>query len=191
MNIIIRLFDNDRFCFRPDTTWERENRDFFSPDFMSRIFFTPVIFARISRAGKCIGRKFAGRYYDASNFGMLMYNGDILEENLPDSVAFASMADRTSILPFPLYNPEVMTNENNRFRLSIDGRCVFSCLSAGVADKIGNAVCKASEIISLRTGDMVAVELDAPKEIISGGNSRICVDGSFCENEIFRFDIIR
>ena len=80
MNIIIRLFDNDRFCFRPDTTWERENRDFFSPDFMSRIFFTPVIFARISRAGKCIGRKFAGRYYDASNFGMLMYNGDILEE---------------------------------------------------------------------------------------------------------------
>ena len=58
---------------RPDTSWEREDKDLYAPDFVDGYLFSPVLFVRISKAGKCIGRKFAGRYYDAVNYGILLH----------------------------------------------------------------------------------------------------------------------
>ena len=59
----------------PDTTWERENKDFYSPECVNEIYWTPVVFARVSKAGKCVGRKFVERYYDGVGCGMLLYCG--------------------------------------------------------------------------------------------------------------------
>ena len=58
MNITVKIFGTDSYICRPDTTWERENRDFYPPEFVGGIYYTPVIFARISKAGKFIGSKF-------------------------------------------------------------------------------------------------------------------------------------
>ena len=71
MNIVVQTYDGRVQC-RPDTSWEREDRDLFAPDFISAYDFVPVLFARICKAGKCIGGKFAGRYYDAVNYGILL-----------------------------------------------------------------------------------------------------------------------
>lgn len=189
MNIIVRTSGKDSFCFRPDTTWERENKDFFSPDFMRCIMWSPVVFARISRAGKCIGKKFADRYFDAVNFGMLMYNGDILKKGTPDSLAFASIVDRSTILPFPLFNPAVL-KEGNFYEVYSDGKMLFSAEAENSDAVIHEAVCSASEFISLRTGDIVAAELADPEELHFGNGDRMFMEGKFCGNGIFRFNII-
>ena len=67
MNIIVKTFGGG-VCCRPDTSWEKENRDFYCPECAGAIHWAPVVFARISKAGKCIGEKFASRYYDAMGF---------------------------------------------------------------------------------------------------------------------------
>ncbi len=184
MNITVQTFGGT-ICCRPDTTWERENRDFFSPGCVSSIHWSPVVFARISKAGKCVGEKFASRYYDAMGFGMLMYIGDFL----PD-IASSSCADHTTILPFPLYNTIVFDNPDNVFSVNADGALLCSCGTEGCRKAIEEAICKSSVLTSVRTGDIIAVELAAPSLLSSRNDKEKAVAATFCDNDLFDFKII-
>lgn len=192
MNIIVKSFGADRYSCRPDTTWERENKDFFSPGFVNTIYYAPVVFARISKAGKCIGEKFASRYYDGISFGLLMYDGDVLYDGNPDSRAFASILDHSSILPFPLYNPVVAESGDNIYNIRRDSEEIFT--TSGSKDDyrclVEKALGKASGYVSLRIGDMVAAELAAAKRLAGREDGKISLRGEYCENELYRFDII-
>ena len=91
MNIIVKPYGSSLCYCRPDTTWERENKDFYSPECVKELHWAPIVFARISKAGKCIGGKFVSRYYDGYSFGVLLYCND-------GPLAFTSCADHTSRL---------------------------------------------------------------------------------------------
>ena len=181
MNIIARPYGRQQCYCRPDTTWERENKDFYSPECVNDIFWAPILFVRISKAGKCIGRKFASRYYDAFNFGILLYGSD-------KDIAFSSCMDHTSLLPFPLYNPIVMENEDNVYEVSRDGDTIFSCNAT--KELIEETVCLASELTSLRIGDLVAVELAPVSILASRPDGETVLKGTFCENTLFDKKII-
>ncbi len=181
MNIIVKPQGSNRCYCRPDTTWERENRDFYVPDGVDILYWTPVIFARISKAGKCISPKFASRYYDAFNFGMLMYTGD-------DAVAFTSCADHTSILPSPLYDAVVMEGEDNVFHVEKGGEAIFTMRPDKAA--VEEALCRATRLTSVRIGDFVAVELDGMKPLTARKDGEAHIKGTFCENEIYGFKVI-
>ena len=181
MNIIVKPQGSDLCYCRPDTTWERENRDFYVPDSVDSLYWAPVIFARVSKAGKCINPKFASRYYDAFNFGMLMYTGD-------DAVAFTSCADHTSILPSPLYNAVVTEGEDNVYHVEKGGEAIFSIRPDKEA--VEEAICRASRLTSVRIGDFVAVELDDRKLLAARKDGEACIKGTFCENEIYGFKVI-
>ena len=184
MNIIVKPYGSDLCYCRPDTTWERENRDLYSPDCVNEWEWTPVMFARISKAGKCISPKFVGRYYDSVNFGAMLYISGA-------DRAFASCADHTSILPSPLYNPVVLETGGNVFEVRKNGEPVFRTAAAGdKRDLVEEAICKASQITSLRIGDMVAVELAAPATLARRADGEVGFGGSFCGNEIFGFRIL-
>lgn len=181
MNIIVKPYGSERCYCRPDTTLERENRDFYSPDCVDELYWAPVVFARISKAGKCIGSKFVSRYYDAFNFGILLYTGN-------GDLAFASCTDHTSILPSPLYNPIVIENEENRYDVTLDDRNIFNCrCDKGIIEE---AICRASVPTSLRIGDYVAAELAPTALLAVRGESTAVIKGVFCENTVFEFKII-
>ena len=192
MNIIVRPYGSDMCYCRPDTTWERENRDLYSPDCVNAWNWTPVLFARISKAGKCISPKFASRYYDSLNFGALLYIGGT-------DVASGSCADHTSILPLPLFNPVVMETEGNRFEVVKNEEVVFS-LETPAAGSLQDtssllqaaeaSICKASELTSPRIGDYVAVELAPASVLAEKTEGSLTFKATFCENEIFCFKII-
>ena len=141
------------------------------------------MFARISKAGKCIGRKFTSRYYDAVGFGALLYIGK-------GDVAFTSCADHTSLLPMSLYNPVVLESTENIFEFFRNGQTLWNFNSH---DKIGileESICKASALTSLRIGDIVALEL-APMQILesrSEGSTRF--RSTYCENELFDINLL-
>lgn len=200
MNIIVSTYGNG-ICCRPDTTWERENRDLYSPDFIDGYLYTPVLFARIAKAGKCIGEKFAERYYDSVGYGMLLYPAELLENKISVSgagkdgtsgscrnIAWASCMDHTSVLPFPMYNRITLESPENAYRIFLDGKEIFST-HCGSAEMIGKSIAEASRYVSMRTGDMIAIELAAPSALVSHAEAEISAD--FCENEVFRFRIIR
>ena len=186
MNIIVKPYGSELCHCRPDTTWERENRDFYSPECVNEITWSPVIFARISKAGKCVSGKFVERYYDGVGCGMLMYGvAAASSEGLPQTSA---CIDHSSILPTPLYNPAVI-EDDKEFTLSINGEATAVALKSAKS-LMEETICKASQLTSLRIGDYVAAELQAPVTLASRKSGEAAVKGSFCENEIFNFKII-
>ena len=225
MNIIVRPYGSE-FCHcRPDTTWERENKDFYSPECVNEIWWTPVVFARVCKAGKCVGNKFVGRYYDGVGCGMLMYgavsqpeasigplplyewappptrgweNANSGHQAAPTETrqALVSCIDRSSIFPMPLYNAVVMENEGNEYGVEIGGMAVpvigeEGTIGTGKAKELlEETICKASELTSLRIGDFVAVELEGMKMLASKETGTTSVKGTFCENEIYNFNVI-
>ena len=178
MNIIVKPYGSSICYCRPDTTWERENKDFYSPECVNEIHWTPVVFARISKAGKCIGKKFVERYYDGVGCGMLMYCGDSV------------IVDKSSILPHPLFQPVVLEDEKefvvNVSPINQDSSVILS----GAKDLLEEAICNASQLTSLRIGDFVAVELRELQKLASKEDGTVAVKGEFCEKEIFSFNII-
>ena len=195
MNIIVKPYGSDLCHCRPDTTWERENRDFYSPECVNEVLWAPVIFARISKAGKCIGAKFAARYYDAVGCGMLMYGAmeGSVDADHPASRLTSSCIDHTSILPMPMYEPVVLEDEKDMLvDITVTGSCapVRTIIPGGAGAMLEEAICKASRLTSLRIGDYVAVEL-APVSVLADKSAgEVAVHGTFCENEIFGFKII-
>ena len=216
MNIIVKPYGSTLCSCRPDTTWERENKDFYSPECVNEVMWTPVVFARVSKAGKCIGNKFVGRYYDGVGCGILMY--------CATDEAVTSCADHTSILPMPLYNPEVLDGRKE-FVVTKNGnlsaaRSIAAVLQAGKTGLVSStgqndlvmsagqndlvmsaeqgewrhlledAICNASRLTSLRIGDFVAAELTPPQSLATREESEVSVKGTFCDNDIFDFKII-
>ena len=57
MNIIVRTYGG-HYVTRPDTTWEKDNEDFFPPDFTESFEWTPVVFARVCKPGRSVGARF-------------------------------------------------------------------------------------------------------------------------------------
>ncbi len=186
MNIIVKPYGSCACYCRPDTTWERENKDFYSPECVNELHWAPILFVRVSKAGKCIGEKFASRYYDAFGFGALMYVGDMMP-----CLASASCADHTSLLPFPLYNPIVLENEENTYEVIKNDESIFN-IGSGSALKaeIEAAICKASQLTSLRIGDFVAVELAPVALLASRPNGDASLKAVYCENELYNIRLI-
>ena len=159
MNIIVKTTSGRCYC-RPDTTWEREDKNLFSPDSVNSFLYTPVLFARICKAGKCVGRKFAERYYESAGYGLLLYAGDLMDGS-PLSIASASCLDHTSVLPSAMSARTALENAQEPFILYKDGKEIFR---SGKTDTgmIESAISEASSFVSLRIGDMIAIELAEP-----------------------------
>ena len=192
MNISIKLYGSGRIVCRPDTTWERESRDFFAPGFLSRIWFSPVVFARISKAGKFISPKFAARYYDGLNFGILLYSGDLLAKGGPESLAAASVLDHSSILPFPLCRPEVFASGDGRFVFRKNGTVLYGAdAGENLVAQIEKGICDGSEYVSQRIGDLMAIETDMPRELMGENEKRAEISAEFNGSRLFRLSIIK
>jgi len=188
MNIVIYNPQNGRSHVRPDTSWEKENKDLYVPQDVDGYWFAPILFAKICKAGKCIGGKFAERYYDSIGFGALLYAGEDAVENLLS----ASCHDHTTVLPFPMIEKEAF--EDAAFSVFCDGVDVFSSGMDGEMGKklIREALCNATAHISLRIGDLIAVQMDEMKHLVKvDEGSTHTLMGKLGEEKIFDFNVIK
>ena len=168
MNIIVRSLRGD-FFVRPDTSWERKSGDFYPPDFVSALDFTPVIFACICKPGRSIPENFACRYFDRVGFGALFYPSDMLDGSAV-SIARASCLDHSSYLPHPMASVPAGGDLSRRgYSMRVNGREVFNGEGVSRTD-IGKAISESSGIIYLRYGDVIAIELADPVRIVSREN---------------------
>lgn len=201
MNIIVSLFGSNGadYCFRPDTTLEKESFDYYIPDGVSELTYSPVLFVRLCRAGKAIGEKFAGRYYDSGGFGVLLYGESIIGSGAAAGLSMASSLDKTSLLPFPLIDKNVLENGSNSFSLSVNGRSMNErSVNERSVNRNGTFAChpdfagipeilhRISVRTSLRTGDIVAVELGERLPIHAG--EKLC--GMLNGENIFSISVL-
>ena len=183
MNIIVKPYDYKLCYCRPDTTWEKESRDLYMPEGVDKILWTPVVFARICKAGKFVSEKFVTRYYDSVGFGVLLYSGE-------DSIAYSSCIDHSSILPLPLYNTVVLENNENHFIINIDSSERDFKMEDNIKKDIESAICTASKRTSLRIGDIVGIELAGMEELLERPGAESRLTAKFCENNLFDLKVI-
>lgn len=190
MNIIVRTASG-KYIVRPDTTWEKDNEDLYLPEFVDGVSYTPVLFARICKPGRSIGRNFAARYYDSVNYGVLLYPENILD-GCEEAFACASCLDHTSFLPFPLQDRNCLDSEA-QFNLSIrkgNGNEMQFRHNSSSAAMIESAIAEATRFIYIRSGDLIAIELQAREMAGSRADGRLEFRGNCFGQAALGFDLI-
>ena len=187
MNIIVRTYGSDSCYCRPDTTWERENKDFYSPDCVKELHWSPILFVRITKAGKYIGKKFASRYYDSFNFGILLY---CMTDGQKTEIAYSSCADHTSLLPSSQFNADLLGNGEYNYDVRKNDEIIFSITGKPLAETIEDTICRASQLTSLRIGDYVAVELKEVSRLISREEAEAVLSADSCGTGILNIKVI-
>lgn len=71
----------------------RNNNDFYIPEFTKNISCIPQFVVKLNKLGKCVGSRFADRYYNEFAVGVRFYADDLvdelLEKNLPPVAGYS------------------------------------------------------------------------------------------------------
>lgn len=190
MNIVVKTAAG-RCIVRPDTTWEKDNDNFFPPEFVNSLSWSPVLFARICKPGRSVGEKFAGRYYDEVNYGVLLYPDEMLDGS-GEGYAQACCLDHTSFLPSPGF-PKDILEKNEEFRLFVnkDGAEELLFSHSGADDlMIRAAIAEMTRFVYIRTGDLLAIELQPRRPLCQRSDAEVCLSGAYGKAETTGFRII-
>ena len=135
MNLFVFPYSSDNFYTCPDTTVVKDSSGgsfkYWVPDGIETLRAIRFAFVRIERAGKCIREDYAHRHYRECGWGVHLSTYDVNEGNTLDSSIFLS--ELTSIGDKGPY----------------EGFEAFD-----------TALQRASEYMSLRSGDLVLLELE-------------------------------
>ncbi|MCQ2178086.1 MAG: hypothetical protein MJY42_04295 [Bacteroidales bacterium] len=187
MNIVVKT-NSGKIVVRPDTTWERDSEDVFLPEFVSRVSWTPVLFARICKPGRSVAKEFAARYYDGINYGILLYPEDLFDGS-EDGLACASCLDHSSFLSTPLYDKLTLDRSSNKFIVKKSDEVIYS-FNKGTSEMIESAIEQATRYCYIRTGDLLAIELEGRRPLCRREDGETGISGFFCDNCITNFKII-
>ena len=183
MNIIVKPNGKDLCYCRPDTTWEKESRDIYIPEGVDKVLWAPVVFVKVCKAGKCVSPKFVKRYYDSVGFGALLYCND-------ENIAFSSCMDHSSLLPAPSLGPEALESNDGSLAISIAEDTVDIAADKNMQTALEDVICKASKRVSLRIGDIVAVELTDLKVLAERCEDEVPFKAEYNGNGLFDLKVI-
>jgi len=185
MNIIIRTF-NGNTVSRPDTTYKREDGASFLPEFVSQVSASPVLFARMCRAGRSIQEKFVSRYVANFGIGALLYPENLIDGGI-EGYASACCLDHTTFLSTKELSEKELSGYD--FDVKKDGVALFQ-ETIPSPETVLKAVCEASRRCYLRTGDIVCAELGMRKRILSEPGQKCVMEIRSGEELLHEFDVI-
>lgn len=188
MNIVVKTASG-HFIVRPDTTWERDCEDFYPPEFVEDITMVPVLFARISKPGRSIGKKFASRYYDALGYGILLYPENLVDAQAPESFAAASCLDHTSFICIPQDAAASLQDAGREFSISVNAHAALSTGKLS-SETIEQAIADATRSIYVRTGDLIAIELSPRQPLCSRKDGKARITATLDDQQTLDFNII-
>lgn len=174
MNIIIKPYNPQEglFYFKPDTTLNRDYTNLYLPHFIKRVAATELFYIRIDRAGKGIAERYASRYFSKGNYALsISIAPDIFPNSTPSATPSQAQNATPSAAPnaTPSQAPSTALNAppsaaiiNGSVANSID-YSFYSMPAEKIEDpQLIEEFCKyiaqITEIISLRTGDIIAIE---------------------------------
>lgn len=130
MNLFIFPYQSENFYTCPDTAVNQTN-SFWVPDGIDTLRAIPFVYVRIGRAAKCSKAEYAFRHYSECGYGIHLTSYDVNEGNTLDSSVFIS--------------PSTPTEGSGPY----EGFEAFD-----------SAIERASQYMSLRSGDIIALELE-------------------------------
>ena len=154
MNIIIKPYNPQEglFYFKPDTTLNRDYTNLYLPHFIKRVEAKELFYIRIDRAGKGIAERYASRYFSKGNYALSI-------SIAPDIFPNAAPSQAPSAAPNATPSAVII---NGSVANSID-YSFYSMPAEKIEDpqlieQFSKYIAQITEIISLRTGDIIAIE---------------------------------
>ena len=150
MNIIIKPYNPQEglFYFKPDTTLNRDYTNLYLPHFIKRVEAKELFYIRIDRAGKGIAERYASRYFSKGNYALSISIAPDIFPNaapsqVPSATPSAAIINRSvaNSIDYSFYSMPAEKIEDPQL---IEEFCKY--------------IAQITEIISLRTGDIIAIE---------------------------------
>jgi len=174
---------------KPDTAILRNNAAFYHPDFSKDIHHEVELVLRISKEGKNIEEKFAGKYFDAIGVGIDFTARDLQqkakEKGLPWDIAkgfngSAPISDRF----IPVGEFKDLTNIS--FSLEVDGKLRQSGNTSLMLFPFNQIISYLSKFFTLRAGDLIFTGTPKGVAAVAVGNKL----SAYIENEkLLEFEV--
>ena len=150
MNIIIKPYNPQEglFYFKPDTTLNRDYTNLYLPHFIKRVEAKELFYTRIDRAGKGIAERYASRYFSKGNYALSI---SIAPDILPNATPSQAPSATPSAV---IINGSVANSIDYSFYSMPAGKIEDPQL----IEEFCKYIAQITEIISLRTGDIIAIE---------------------------------
>ena len=186
MNIIIKPYNPQEglFYFKPDTTLNRDYTNLYLPHFIKRVEAKELFYTRIDRAGKGIAERYASRYFSKGNYALsISIAPDIFPNAAPSQAPSTAPSATPNAAPnatpsatpnaTPIAAPSATPSQapSTTPSAAIINRSVANAIDYSFysmpAEKIEDPqlieqfckyIAQITEIISLRTGDIIAIE---------------------------------
>ena len=162
MNIIIKPYNPQEglFYFKPDTTLNRDYTNLYLPHFIKRVEAKELFYTRIDRAGKGIAERYASRYFSKGNYALSI---SIAPDIFPNAAPSAAPSQAASATPSQASSTRPSAAIINRSVANSIDYSFYSMPAEKIEDpQLIEQFCKyiaqITEIISLRTGDIIAIE---------------------------------
>lgn len=197
MNIFTYNVHSDEFTFRPDTTLVREVNTLFIPGQIGEISVNAGICLRISKAAKCVSFKYAERYISDYLFGIILSDWSIFSGEISSHFEYLKLSafDGSTIVSNNLYNKETFP-AGSILRTYINQQEQSEIiLTDEIFDLSARAVERVSSYFSLKTGDLVIIQVEKPVKSQKGDNISLSLSNADCnasdkDSQITVFDFL-
>ena len=154
MNIIIKPYNPQEglFYFKPDTTLNRDYTNLYLPHFIKRVEAKELFYTRIDRAGKGIAERYASRYFSKGNYALSI---SIAPDIFPNSAPSATPSQAPSTRPSAAIINGSVANSIDYSFYSMPAEKIED---PQLIEEFCKYIAQITEIISLRTGDIIAIE---------------------------------
>ena len=130
-------------------------KPFFIPDYTTRLLAYPALALRVSRLGKTIAERFAGRYFDAIALALDIQAADLREEACETGAPWTTAVSMDGSFPVGEFgSPEKVGG----VRFEINGQTVFVAGTLPQADEVISLI---SKYMTIRQGDIIYLPLTA------------------------------
>ena len=154
MNIIIKPYNPQEglFYFKPDTTLNRDYTNLYLPHFIKRVEAKELFYIRIDRAGKGIAERYASRYFSKGNYALSISITPDIFPNAAPSLAPSQAPSATQSAAI------INRSVSNSIDYSFYSMPAEKIEDPQLIEEFCKYIAQITEIISLRTGDIIAIE---------------------------------
>lgn len=149
--------ENPVFFLKPETSYLRNNSDFYIPDFAQNFEYEAEIVVRICKLGKAVPVNFAHKYYDAITVGLDITARDLqkkyMDQGLPWflSKGFDNAAPVGDFVPLSDFD----NIDNINFSLDVNQKRVQTGCTSDMIFKVDEIVSYISQFVTYKTGDLI------------------------------------
>ena len=169
---------------RSDSSVLRNNDNFYMPTFSSNMECTVGYMLRVTRLAKCMNEKFAPRCYDAVGVAVAFVAQDIVERNcaLGRPCDEAYCFDKSIAVSPESVAPDAVGEGLLDIKIG-DLQC--SANLSNVKISLDKALVKASELLTLKMGDIIYIAATEPMKPQIGNTVQVSLNGA----ELLNFEI--